>query len=99
MAFDVANGDSLANPREFAVVDPWVPDGMRVDVAGNVFVSAGDGIQCFNPSGELIGKIHTPEIAANCSFGMSDNQTLFIAATSSVWSIKLNTAGATRPAA
>jgi gluconolactonase len=39
---------------------------MRVDVNGNLFVSAGDGIQCFNPGGDLIGKIHTPEIAANC---------------------------------
>lgn len=98
MAFDV-NGDQLSNPRVFADVDPWVPDGMRVDASGNLFVSAGDGIQCFNPSGELIGKIKTPEVAANCSFGMSDRQTLFIAATSSVWSIELNTAGAIRPSA
>ncbi|MDA0677387.1 MAG: SMP-30/gluconolactonase/LRE family protein [Chloroflexi bacterium] len=97
MAFDVKD-DTLSNGRVFADIDPWVPDGMRVDASGNLFVSAGDGIQCFNPSGELIGKIHTPEVAANCSFGMPDRQTLFIAATSSVWSIKLNTAGATRPA-
>jgi len=96
MAFDV-NGDQLENPREFAVVDPWVPDGMRVDVDGNLFASAGDGIQCFSPDGNLIGKIHTPEVAANCSFGMSDRQTLFIAATSSVWKVKLQTAGAQRP--
>ncbi len=98
MAFDVSTHNTLSNPRVFADVDPWVPDGMRVDVDGNLFVSAGDGIQCFNPSGDLIGKIHTPEVAANCSFGMSDRQTLFIAATSSVWSIDLNTAGALRPA-
>lgn len=96
MAFDVS-GDTLSNSRVFAEVDPWVPDGMRVDVNGNLFVSAGDGVQCFNPAGELIGKIQTPEVAANCSFGMGDRQTLFIAATSSVWSIELNTAGATRP--
>ncbi len=98
MAFDV-QGDKLANPRVFAEVEPWVPDGMRVDVNGNLFVAAGDGIQCFNPAGELIGKIHTPEVAANCSFGMSDRQTLFIAATSSVWSIELGTVGARRPVA
>jgi gluconolactonase len=97
MAFDVA-GNSLLNDRVFADVDPWVPDGMRVDVAGNLFVSAGDGVQCFSPHGDLIGKLRTPEIAANCSFGMGDRQTLFIAATSTIWSIKLNTAGAIRPA-
>ena len=96
MAFDVA-GDGVENPRVFAEVDPGVPDGMRVDVDGNLYVTAGDGLQVFNPAGDLIGKIHTPEVAANCTFGMADRQTIFIAATSSVWSVELNTAGATRP--
>ncbi|HIF72864.1 MAG TPA: SMP-30/gluconolactonase/LRE family protein [Dehalococcoidia bacterium] len=98
MAFDVA-GKTLENPRVFAEVDPGVPDGFRADVDGNIWVSAGDGVQVFNPNGDLLGKIRTPEVAANLSFGMSDNQTLFIGATSSIWSIELNIAGATRPAA
>jgi gluconolactonase len=98
MAFDV-QGHRVANPRQFAEVGPWVPDGMRVDADGNLFVTAGDGVQCFNPEGDLIGKIHTPQISANCSFGMSDRQTLFIAATGSVWKVRLATAGATRPLA
>lgn len=42
----------------------------------------------------MLGKILTPQTAGNCSFGMSDRQTLFIGATSSIWSIRLNTAGA-----
>jgi len=95
MAFDVIkNGTALANPRVFAVIEPWVPDGFRVDVEGNLYVTAGDGVQVFNPKGEMLGKIPTPQVAANCSFGMTDNQTLFIGATISIWSIKLNTAGA-----
>jgi gluconolactonase len=95
MAFDVVNnGTALANPRVFTVIEPWVPDGFRVDVDGNLYVTAGDGIQVFNPKGEMLGKILTPQTAANCSFGMSDNQTLFIGATTSIWSIRLNTAGA-----
>lgn len=95
MAFDVVrNGTGLANPRVFTVIEPWVPDGFRVDVDGNLYVTAGDGIQVFNPNGKMLGKILTPQTAANCSFGMSDNQTLFIGATSSIWSIRLNTAGA-----
>ncbi len=98
MAFDVA-GKTLENPRVFAEVDPGVPDGFRADVDGNIWVSAGDGVQVFNPNGDLLGKIRTPEVAANLSFGMSDNQTLFIGATSSIWSIELNIAGATRPTA
>jgi len=96
MAFDVT-GDKLSNPRQFTEVDPHVPDGFRADVNGNIWVAAGDGVQAFNPQGELLGKIHTPEVAANLSFGMSDNQTLFIGATSSIWSINLNIAGASRP--
>lgn len=100
VAFDVgSDGISLANPRVVAEFDPWVPDGFRVDVDGNLYVSIGDGIHVVNSSGEMLGKIHTPEVAANCAFGMDDRQTLFIAATSSVWRIKLNTAGASRPSA
>jgi gluconolactonase len=95
MAFDVIkNGTALANPRVFTVIEPWVPDGFRLDVDGNLYVTAGDGVQVFNPKGERLGKILTPQTAANCSFGMSDNQTLFIGATTSIWSIRLNTAGA-----
>ena len=96
MAFDVA-GDTLENPRLFAEINPHVPDGFRTDVDGNIWIAGGDGIQVFNPNGDRLGKIHTPEVAANLSFGMSDNQTLFIGATSSLWSIELNTAGSTRP--
>jgi gluconolactonase len=95
MAFDVTNdGTAVANPMVFTVIEPWVPDGFRVDIDGNLYVTAGDGIQVFNPKGEMLGKILTPQTAANCSFGMSDNQTLFIGATTSIWSIKLNTTGA-----
>jgi gluconolactonase len=94
IAFDVTkDGTTVANPRIFAVIEPWVPDGFRVDSEGNLFVTAGDGIQVFNAKGEMLGKILTPEVAGNCSFGMSDYQTLFIGATTSVWSIELNTAG------
>ena len=96
MAFDVKR-DHLENPRLFAEVNPYVPDGFRSDVDGNIWVAVGDGVQVFSPTGDLMGKIHTPEVAANLSFGMPDNQTLFIGATSSIWSIKLNTAGALRP--
>ena len=101
MAFDVAgeNHDHLNNPRIFADIEPHVPDGFRSDVNGNIWIAAGDGVQAFSPSGKLLGKIHTPEVAANLSFGMSDLQTLFIGATSSIWKIQLNTAGAERPTA
>jgi gluconolactonase len=99
MAYDVVDGERLANGRLFAEVDPWVPDGMRVDVKGNVWIAAGDGIQCHNPKGRLIGKIRTPQVAANLSFGKPDRKILFITAKDSVWSIPVLTAGAKRPQA
>ena len=95
MTFDVVDGGGgIENPAILAVVDPVVPDGMRVDTDGNLYVSAGDGVQVFSPGGDLLGKIHTPDVAANCAFGMSDYQTLFIAATESVWKVRLDAAGA-----
>jgi len=95
MVFDVVErGTALANPRVFAVIEPGVPDGFRLDVLGNLYVTAGDGIQVYNPQGQMIGKIRTPQVAANCSFGASDNRTLFIGATESIWSVRLNTTGA-----
>jgi gluconolactonase len=93
-AFDVVDGTRLANGRLFADIDPWVPDGMRVDVAGNLFVTAGDGVQVFSPAGERLGTIRTPEVAANCAFGTPTGDLLVIAATSSVWAVRLNTRGA-----
>lgn len=95
MAFDVnADGATLSNPRVFADIDPWVPDGFRCDSEGNVYVGAGDGVQVFSPAGEMLGKILTPETVGNLSFGMSDKQTLFIGATKSLWSIRLSAVGA-----
>jgi gluconolactonase len=96
-AFDVVDGRRLTNSRVLALVEPWVPDGLRLDVDGNLYVTAGDGVQVFDPAGELLGKILTPEIAANCAFGGPEGDLLLIAATSSVWRIRLRTRGASRP--
>ena len=55
-AFNVA-GAKLTESRVFAEITPGIPDGLRVDVEGNVWISAADGVQCHTPDGELIGKI------------------------------------------
>src|SRR6202012_1641668 len=46
-AFDVTGDGRLKNSRIFAEIDPGIPDGIRLDVHGNLWVSAGDGVQCF----------------------------------------------------
>jgi len=71
-----------------------IADGMRLDVHGNIYVGALDGVQVFNPEGTLIGKILMPKETANLTFGGKDNNILFICSSNSVWVIKLNTKGA-----
>lgn len=87
--FDVVDGRRLENGRVFTVIEPYIPDGLRVAPSGDVFTSAGDGVQVFTPGGQLIGKFITPEVAANLCFGGPDGDTLFICATSSVWAIRI----------
>jgi gluconolactonase len=94
--FEVA-GAHLGRGKIFADIAPGIPDGLRVDVEGNVWISAADGVQCFTPEGELIGKIRTPEVAANLTFGGARNNRLFITATTSVFAVFLNVRGARYP--
>lgn len=93
-AFDVSEDSKLNSQRLFTTVSPGFPDGMRLDVQGNIYVGAQDGVQIFNPQGKLIGKIRMPKETANLTFGGKDNNILFICSSDSVWAIKLNTQGA-----
>jgi gluconolactonase len=95
--FDVANGGRLENGRVFAEIDPGVPDGFRLDVDGNLWVGAGDGVHCFDAGGNLIGKILTPQTVANVTFGGIKRNRLFIAASSALYSMFLNTRGIQTP--
>jgi gluconolactonase len=95
--FDVIDGATLANGRVFAEIDPGLADGFRLDVQGNVWTSAGDGVHCYSPAGKLLGKIRIPEVVANLTFGGPKRNQLFIAATSSIYAVYVGVAGAQRP--
>lgn len=88
------NGDKLGKGDVLTDVSPGVPDGFRVDVDGNLWVGAGDGVHCYDATGQLLGKILVPEITANVTFGGTRNTTLFMTATTSVYAMKLAIAGA-----
>ncbi|MCA1407676.1 SMP-30/gluconolactonase/LRE family protein [Ensifer sp. IC3342] len=94
--FDVGGG-KLANGRIFATIDNGIPDGIRTDMAGNLWSSAGDGVHCFAPDGALLGKILVPQTVANLTFGGPRRNRLFIAATTSLYSIYVTVTGAQMP--
>jgi len=101
--FDV-NGGKLSNDKVFAEnFAPGFTDGARTDADGNVWCSMGwadpkeDGVRCYAPSGELIGKIHLPETCANLCFGGKRKNRLFMAASTSVYSVYVETVGALTP--
>jgi gluconolactonase len=95
--FDVQPDNTLTNGRVLCAIDKGVPDGIRCDEKGNVWSSAGDGVQVFAPDGKLIGRIPVPESPANLSFGGADGKALFITARSSLYAILTNVKGASRP--
>lgn len=92
--FDVDANGTLRNGRIFVDVAPGVPDGMRVDEHGNVWTSAEDGIHCYAPDGTLLGKILVPETVANLVFGGPNRNRLFIAASTSLYSLYVGVRGA-----
>lgn len=95
VAFDVLGGQDLANPRIFAVIEPGLADGFRVDVNGFVYTSSADSVQVYHPDGTRIGRIPVPEKVGNLVFGGEGGNELFICASSSLYRIVLNTRGAT----
>jgi gluconolactonase len=100
LAYDVESGKSLAHRRVLIDAGPaGTPDGLRVDVDGNLWCGWGmgaeglDGVHVFNPDGRLIGRIDLPERCANVCFGGVDRNRLFMAATTSLYSLYVNTQG------
>jgi gluconolactonase len=85
VAFDVVDGRALDRPRVFAVIEHGVADGLRVDVAGNVFTSSAAGILVYSPAGALLGVIPVPETVSNCVFGGPNGHRLFITASTSLY--------------
>lgn len=94
--FQMENGRPRGG-RIFHTISPGCADGMRVDSEGNLWSSAGDGVHCLAPDGTLLGKIKVPEIVSNLCFGGRAKQQLFITATTSLYVISLNRAGAQWP--
>ncbi|MCU0906198.1 MAG: SMP-30/gluconolactonase/LRE family protein [Rhodobacteraceae bacterium] len=87
----------LSGGEVFATLDNGLPDGIRCDMNGNVWSSAGDGVHVFAPDGTLLGKILVPQRVANLTFGGPRRNRLFITATTSVYLFYVAATGAQRP--
>ena len=94
VVFDVVAGQDLANPRIFAVIEPGLSDGFRIDVHGFLYTSSGDSVQVYHPDGTRLAKLAVPEKVGNLCFGGAAGNELFIAASSSIYHLRLNTTGA-----
>lgn len=95
-AFDVQPDGTLSNSRIFADMDhpqPGSPDGMKVDLEGNLYVAGATGVWVFTPEGELLGVVTTPERPANCAWGDADRQSLYVTARTSLFRIRTNVPG------
>jgi len=93
--YDVAANGDLKNGRLFGKEEgkDGVPDGMRVDKKGNLFVTGPGGIWVWDPDGIHIGTIIIPESPANLNWGDADSRTLYITARTSVYRLKTKTRG------
>ncbi len=76
---------------DFVEVSPGVPDGIKVDEHGNLWSSSLDAVIIFDPDGNEIGRIPIPEKIGNLCFGGDDGTTLFIAASTSIYSLPTST--------
>ena len=91
--FEVHADGTLGPDRIFASgirseLEPGVPDGMKCDSAGNIWVTAPGGVWVYSPDGVLLGKVRVPELVANLHWGKSDWRTLFMTATHSLYAVR-----------
>jgi gluconolactonase len=95
--FDVKPDGNVTNERLFADLKDasqgGVPDGLKVDLEGNVYSTGPGGVWILSPEGKVLGKISVPETATNVAWGESDRKTLYITANTSLYRIRLKIAG------
>lgn len=95
--FSVTEDNKLTDGDVFASPEVGACDGLRVDIEGNVWSSAGDGVYVYAPSGDFLGKIAIPEVVANLTFGGPKRNRLYICGTTSLYSVLVQANGAQRP--
>lgn len=94
--FPVLADGTLGDGRLFAHLpgdEPGVPDGMKVDMQGNVYCCGPGGIHVLTAGGEHMARIRFPEKSCNFAFGDADFRTLYVTACTSVYRLRVNVPG------
>ncbi len=95
--YDFKKDGTIHNGRIFGeepgAAHDGVPDGMKLDREGNIYVTGPQGIWVWDPAGHHLGTIVVPEQPANLAWGDSDLKTLYITATTSIYKLKTNVSG------
>jgi gluconolactonase len=91
-AYDLDRSGKATNERVLVSGIDGVPDGMKVDEQGNLYVTAND-IVVYTPEGKFLGRIKLPETPANCAFGDDDLQSLYVTARTSLYRVRLDVKG------
>lgn len=94
--YDVAADGSVSNGRmliEFPAPNPTdVPDGLKIDSAGNIWASGPGGIRIITPQGKVLGQIKLPEVAANLAWA-DGGKTAYITGSTSIYRLSVATPG------
>jgi len=95
-AYDVGADGKLSNPRNLikypGAPAPDVPDGMKVDSAGNIWTTGPGGVRIISPQGKVLGQLVIPEIVANIGFA-EDGKTVYLTGSTSLYRLHSKVAG------
>jgi sugar lactone lactonase YvrE len=94
-AFDVLPDGTITNSRIFCKVER--PDGFRVDIEGNLYISAMVSVEVFDRTGTKFGEITLPQRPANVAFGDPDRKTLYICARTGLYKARVDIPGVAMP--
>ena len=91
-AYDLDRNGAASNERILVVKIDGVPDGIRVDEKGNLYVAA-NKLEVYTADGKPLGSIPLAETPSNCAFGDEDFESLYVTARTSVYRLRLNVKG------
>jgi len=101
--YDVQGDGSLTNGRPFAanigsgVIEEGIPDGMKCDQQGNIWVTGPKGVWVFSPEGEHLGTVEVPENVGNIAWGGPDWKMLYMPSSTSLYRVATKVASARLP--